>query len=97
MLELDVPVADQGYTARQLLRYEAGLPDYGTIPAYHRDVATGERPWSVDCLLAAADADRLHLPPETDWAYSNIGYLKVAHLIEHKTGLSLSDALGRQT
>ena len=93
MLELDGPVADQPYTARQLLRHEAGLPDYGAMTAYHRDVAAGERPWSLDRLLAAADVHRLRFLAGTDWAYSNIGYLKVAQLIEQRTGLTLRDAL----
>jgi CubicO group peptidase (beta-lactamase class C family) len=39
------------------------------------------------------DAGRLRYEPGTDWAYSNIGYLKVGQLIEHVSGLTLEAAL----
>ena len=46
------------YTLRQLLRHEAGLPDYGAIAAYHQAVTAGDAPWSIEELAARADADR---------------------------------------
>lgn len=93
VLALDDKLADHPYSLRQLLRHEAGLPDYGEIAQYHIDVAAGKAPWPLDRLLAAADADRLRYAPGTNWAYSNIGYLKVAKLIERLSGQELGAAL----
>jgi CubicO group peptidase (beta-lactamase class C family) len=93
MLDLDETLPGEPFTARQLLRHEAGLPDYGMIARYHADVAAGRRAWPLDRLLAAVEASRLRHPPGTGWAYSNIGYLRIAQLIERVAGLSLGEAL----
>lgn len=92
-LGLDDRVAGEAFTLRQLLRHEAGLPDYGGLRRYHEDVAAGRRPWPLDRLLAAVGSTRLLYPPGAGWAYSNIGYLRIAQLIERKTGLGLGEAL----
>ena len=84
----------QPFTVRQLLRHESGLPDYGVLGRYHEDVAAGRPPWPVSRLLDAVDADRLRFEPGTGWAYSNIGYLRLARLIEQVTGRTLAVALG---
>ncbi len=89
-VSLDEKLDGEPFTLRQLLRHEAGLPDYGSLSRYHDDVAAGEEPWPVARLLAGLDADRLRYEPGTSWAYSNIGYLKVAQLIERSSGLSLA-------
>jgi len=93
LLALDEKVPGEGFNARQLLRHEAGLPDYGGIPRYHADVAAGKPPWPVDRLLEAVDIGRLRYEPGTGWAYSNIGYLRITQLIERTTGLKLASAL----
>ncbi len=95
LLTLNEPIAGARFNLRQLLRHEAGLPDYGSVSRYHEDVAAGKAPWPVDRLLAVLDADRPRHQPGTDWAYSNVGYLKVGQLIEHASGLTLAAALGR--
>ena len=92
-LDLDVPIKERLFTLRQLLRHEAGLPDYGSISRYHEDVASGRTPWPVSRMLAAVQADRLRFEPGTSWAYSNIGYLMVAQAIEAGSGAPLSSAL----
>lgn len=92
-LALDGPVSERPFTLRQLLRHEAGLPDYGSIKRYHEDVAAGKAPWPVPKMLAAVQADRLQFDPGTGWAYSNIGYLMVAQIIEVASGLPLAAAL----
>ncbi|WP_413993397.1 serine hydrolase domain-containing protein [Labrys okinawensis] len=92
-INLDEPVEGKPFTPTQLLRHEAGLPDYGSLPAYHADVEAGRPPWSVDDLLNAVEADRLRYEPGQGWAYSNIGYLEVTRLIERASNLPLSDAL----
>lgn len=92
-IELDEVVAGKPYTPAQLLRHEAGLPDYGSLPSYHADVEAGHPPWSVLDLLNAVEADRLRYEPGLGWAYSNIGYREVGRLIERASNLSLADAL----
>jgi CubicO group peptidase (beta-lactamase class C family) len=93
MLDLDEKLQGEAFTARQLLRHEAGLPDYGGIPRYHADVEAGGRPWPLDRLLAAVEATRPRHRPGAGWAYSNIGYLMIAQLIERISGQRLGAAL----
>jgi CubicO group peptidase (beta-lactamase class C family) len=92
-LSLDEPIADGGFTLRQLLRHEAGLPDYGALPQYHADVAAGRTPWPVEQLLGAVEVRRLRYEPGAGWAYSNVGYLRIAGMIEAASGLTLGAAL----
>ncbi|OWT66218.1 serine hydrolase domain-containing protein [Candidimonas nitroreducens] len=92
-IDLDETVDGKPYTPAQLLRHEAGLPDYGLLAAYHADVRAGRPPWTIDALMKAIDADRLRYEPGQGWAYSNIGYWQVARLIEQITGRPLAEAL----
>ncbi len=93
LLDLDDKLPGEAFSTRQLLRHEAGLPDYGGIARYHSDVAAGKRPWPMDRLLKAMDVSRLRYDPGAGWAYSNIGYLRIAQLIERTSGLKLASAL----
>lgn len=81
------------YSLAQLLKHEAGLPDYGGLKRYHDDVAAGVAPWPAERLLAEAEADRLRYLPGEDWDYSNIGYREVGLLIVGASGLPLGEAL----
>ncbi|WP_205691883.1 serine hydrolase domain-containing protein [Caulobacter soli] len=92
-LSLDAPAAGASHSLAQLLRHEAGLPDYGGLARYHEDVAAGREPWPVERLLVAVDADRPRYAPGEGWAYSNIGYLHVGRLIAAASGLNLGRAL----
>ncbi|APH74811.1 hypothetical protein BSQ44_24465 [Aquibium oceanicum] len=92
-LNLDEAVAGRPFTPAQLLRHEAGLPDYGALAAYHVDVAAGRSPWPIEKLMAAVEADRLRDEPGHGWAYSNIGYWWVARLIEQVSDRPLEEAL----
>jgi CubicO group peptidase (beta-lactamase class C family) len=92
-LSLDSNLPGFPYSLRQLLRHEAGLPDYGRIAQYHADVEARKAPWPVEQLLATLEADRLRYVPGTGWGYSNIGYLRVAQLIERISGQYLAEAL----
>jgi CubicO group peptidase (beta-lactamase class C family) len=94
-LGLDDALDGRRYTLRQLLRHQAGLPDYGELPEYAEAVERGDRPWPVDRMLVRSEAGRLRYPPGEGWAYSNIGYLQVGALIEAATGRSLAGALQR--
>jgi CubicO group peptidase (beta-lactamase class C family) len=92
-LELDCALENRPFTLRQLLRHEAGLPDYGQIDAYHKTVAAHEDPWTVEEMLRRANADRLLYQPGHGWRYSNIGFLYVRQLVEHATDKDLQSAL----
>ncbi|NKF24655.1 serine hydrolase domain-containing protein [Solimonas marina] len=92
-LSLSAPVDGARYNLAQLLRHEAGLPDYGGVAAYHEAVDAGRPPWPVKRLLTVLDVDRLRDAPGEGWAYSNVGYLIVAQLIERACGRPLHDAL----
>jgi len=45
LLSLDEPLRASKHSLRQLLRHEAGLPDYGAWPDYQRAVADRLEPW----------------------------------------------------
>lgn len=92
-LSLDQPVDGAPYTLAQLLRHEAGLPDYGGLARYHEDVATGRPPWPLDRLLAATRADELRYAPGEGWAYSNLGYRKVGEAITTASASPLAETL----
>ena len=94
-LTLDTPLAGQRYTLRQLLQHRAGVPDYGSLAAYHDAVANGHSPWPASELI---DRVYKHAPgsePGATWMYSNVGYLFVRQLIEHAEGKEIGDALTR--
>ncbi|MBA1191267.1 beta-lactamase family protein [Pseudomonas entomophila] len=93
---LDAPVAGWPFTLRQLLRHEAGLADYGELPAYHAAVAQGESAWPVTDMLQRLEGSRLRYTPGTHWRYSNVGYWHVGTLIEQLTGLPLEDAVSQR-
>ena len=95
LLNLEGSLPGERFSLRQLLRHEAGLPDYGSVARYHADVAAGKAPWPLDRLLAALDVDRPRHEPGEGWAYSNIGYLKVAQSIQRASGVPLKAALER--
>jgi CubicO group peptidase (beta-lactamase class C family) len=92
-LSLDVPRPGKPYTLRQLLQHTAGVPNYGSLAAYHQAVARHETPWSRDKLLEALGRDRLDFPPGAGWNYSNVGYMFVREAIEEATGASVANAL----
>lgn len=95
LLSLDRILENQPFTLRQLLRHEAGLPDYGQLPDYHTAVKREDAPWSDEEMLERTDAGRLRYLPGSSWAYSNIGYLYACRLIERVTGEALEAALQR--
>lgn len=91
-VRLNDPYDDWPCTIRHLLQHTSGLTTYGG-PAYQKAVADGEPVWSVDELLARRPVRQLLFSPGEGWAYSNIGYLFVRHLIERTTQLPLDTAL----
>jgi CubicO group peptidase (beta-lactamase class C family) len=92
-LDLDAPRPHRPYTLRQLLLHRAGVPNYGSLEAYHEAVARGEDAWPRDRLLEAVSADRLDFQPGSAWNYSNVGYLFVRDAIEEAAVLPLGPAL----
>jgi CubicO group peptidase (beta-lactamase class C family) len=92
-LDLDVRVAGAPYTLRHLLQHTSGLPDYGPNPDYHRAVAAGESPWTIDELLRRVNASTLLFAPGTRFSYSNVGYLFIRQIIERAADADLNGAL----
>lgn len=95
LLSLDKTIENQPFTLRQLLRHEAGLPDYGQLPGYHIAVEQNQLPWPDEEMLARTNAGNLRYPPGSGWTYSNIGYLYVRRLIELEAGEEFEVALQR--
>jgi CubicO group peptidase (beta-lactamase class C family) len=94
-LRLDASMPAKPYTLRQLLQHRAGVPNYGGLAAYHRDVEADREPWPVAELLRAVDADALRFSPGAGWEYSNVGYLLLRQTIEQACGCDLDAALQR--
>jgi D-alanyl-D-alanine carboxypeptidase len=92
-LDLDLPVAGAPYTLRHLLQHTSGLADYGLNPDYHRAVAAGESPWTIDELLRRVNGSTPLFAPGTRFSYSNIGYFFVRQIVERATNANLNDAL----
>ena len=92
-LDLDGPLADRPYTLRQLLKHEAGLPDYGWLEDYQSAVAAGTAPWSPQEMIGQTLEAYPPWQPGTRWAYSNIGFYHVGELIRAATGTMLGEAL----
>ena len=95
LLSLDTLRRNKPYTLRQLLQHRAGVPNYGSLMAYHEAVARKDTPWSRDRLQDAVGRDRLDFPPGTGWGYSNVGYMFVREAIEEATGGSVAAAVER--
>jgi hypothetical protein len=81
-LSLDEPVKRKPFTLRQLLQHRAGLPDYGSLPAYHRAVEAGELPWSSEELIERVRADTLIFEPGEGWGYSLLRGEPVIHIAD---------------
>jgi CubicO group peptidase (beta-lactamase class C family) len=94
-LHLDRLIPRAPYTLRHLLQHTSGLPDYGPNPDYHRAVAAGESPWTVDELLRRVNPSHLLFAPGTRFSYSNIGYLFVRQIVERAADADLDTALKR--
>ena len=92
-LDLDDSVPGATYTLRHLLQHNSGLPDYGTLPAYHQAVTAGETPWPRDEMIARTLAQGRLFEPGDGWAYSNLGYTLAVAQIEAVACRPLSDLI----
>lgn len=89
-LDLDMRPDGQSYTLRQLLAHTAGVPDYGGLADYQRDVAAGAAPWSRQVLLDRVMANGMLFGPGQGWAYSNVGYMLAVEVLEQVSGKDLA-------
>lgn len=80
-------------TLRQLLRHEAGVPDYGNSKAYQEAVNSNSEPWSFDEMIERTNRRENLFKPGEGWMYSNIGYYYIRRLIEKPMNLNLQEAL----
>lgn len=90
LLSLDEPLRASKHTLRQLLRHEAGLPDYGAWPDYQRAVADGLEPWPASEVVRRGLAN---VADDGQWRYSNIGYALAGKVLSEATGAALEEAL----
>lgn len=89
----ELPMAS-AITIRHLLGHISGLPDYGGLADYHRDVKrTPSRPWTDTEFLERALAQGMLFKPGEGWAYSNIGYLLLKQIIMKETCQSLASVV----
>jgi len=93
-IHLDQPMWTQRFTLRQLLCHTAGLPDYGSLCAYHQAVQNDDEPWARDDLLQATLEQGELFAPGSGWSYSNVGYMLARELIEEAAGSGFSDLVG---
>lgn len=78
-------------TIRHLLNHTSGLPDYGGLVDYHREVRRSpSRPWTDTEFLERTLASGMLFAPGAGWAYSNVGYLLLRRIITEETGQSLA-------
>jgi CubicO group peptidase (beta-lactamase class C family) len=100
-LDLSTPVARwlpglpaaEAITVAQLLGHTSGLPDYGSVSAYHEAVRAGRPPWPDDVYLELAAEQGLLFTPGTGWAYSNIGYLALRRIVQAERDQPWADAV----
>lgn len=81
----------------ELLNHTAGIPDYGGLSAYHRDVRT--RPgtsWSFDEFAAATFDNGLAFVPGTSWQYSNPGYMLAKRILEMECDRSFRELMSER-
>ncbi|HEY9801245.1 MAG TPA: serine hydrolase domain-containing protein [Leptolyngbyaceae cyanobacterium] len=81
-------------TVRQLLNHTAGIPDYGSLPAYHNTVRScPSTPWTFEQFAAVTFEQGLRFAPGTSWAYSNPGYMLLKRIAEVVTGTSYRELI----
>lgn len=74
-------------TVCMLLNHTSGLPDYGALPEYHEAVRQHPGlPWSHDEFMERTMVQGLLFEPGQGWAYSNIGYMLMRHILERAYG-----------
>ena len=76
-------------TIRHLIHHTAGLPN--TDAVWERMKSAGETDWTSDGAIAALTTTRdLEHKPGAAYAYSNVGYICLARIIERLSGQSLN-------
>lgn len=81
-------------TLRQLLNHTAGIPDYGSLPAYHDAVRScPSTAWTFEQFAAVTFEQGLCFAPGTSWAYSNPGYMLLKRIAEVVTGTSYRELI----
>jgi D-alanyl-D-alanine carboxypeptidase len=90
----DAPFASE-VSIRQLLNHTSGMPDYGDLESYHKDVVEKpSNPWSREQFLGVAL--KQGLGSQGNFHYSNIGYLLLVDLIEKLEGKMFRNILIEQ-
>lgn len=85
----ELPSWSQTICVRHLIHHTAGLPN--TDAVWERMKSAGETDWTSDGAIAALTTTRdLEHKPGAAYAYSNVGYICLARIIERLSGQSLN-------
>jgi CubicO group peptidase (beta-lactamase class C family) len=98
VLDVERPIADwlpelpawaRMIRVRHLIHHTAGLP--ATEALWEEMTTAGERDWTSDGVMAALSAiDELEEQPGDAYAYSNVGYICLARIVERSSGNDLN-------
>jgi CubicO group peptidase (beta-lactamase class C family) len=97
-LDVEAPIADwlpelppwaDMIRVRHLIHHTAGLPTTGAV--WEEMTSAGESDWTSDGVIAAlSKMDELEREPGDAYAYSNVGYICLARIIERSSGSDLN-------
>jgi CubicO group peptidase (beta-lactamase class C family) len=91
----DLPAWAAEVRIRHLIHHTAGLPT--TEVVWGQMVRDGERDWTSDGALAALSTlSALDRPPGSAFAYSNVGYVCLARILERVVGEPLAGVARRR-
>ena len=88
----------EGITVRHLIHHVSGLPDYVQLFEEHwkTDLDDNDRARAIsgndDIINALAEhRPAVYFEPETEWQYSNTGYVLLASIVSRVSGMSFAD------
>ena len=91
----DLPPWAAEVRVRHLIHHTAGLPTTGAV--WERMVSDGQTDWTSDGALAALSAiPTLERRPGSAFAYSNVGYICLARIVERLSGGTLHEIARRR-
>lgn len=84
----NAPPTWQGITVRHLLNHTSGIPEYNTQKEFNLC-----QDYSEEELVTLAAGLKLNFAPESDWKYSDTGYVLLGVIVHRVTGIFYGDFL----
>ena len=84
----ELPSRAQKIRVRHLIHHTAGLPTTDTV--WEEMTRAGESDWTSNGVIAALSKMDLEQQPGTTYAYSNVGYICLARILERLSGDDLN-------